>query len=94
MPDHVHLFSTPASRSSVPLSGWVHYWKSELTKSCEMARGIWQPGCWDSRLRTNESYESKWEYVRNNPVRAGLCENADDWLFQGELYVLGRDSTS
>ncbi|MFB3881745.1 MAG: hypothetical protein ACE149_10800 [Armatimonadota bacterium] len=36
-------------------------------------------------LRSGESYGQKWEYVRMNPVRAGLVANPDDWPYQGEI---------
>jgi hypothetical protein len=48
----------------------------------------WQTDHWDTRLRSGESYDAKWEYVRNNPVRAGLVKTADEWPYQGELNVL------
>ena len=49
----------------------------------------WQEGKpWDTRLRRSESYQEKWQYVRENPVRKGLVENADDWPYQGMLNVL------
>jgi hypothetical protein len=43
---------------------------------------------WDTQLRRQESYDSKWEYVISNPVRAGLVKEPNDWPFQGELNVL------
>ena len=49
---------------------------------------IFQRDQWDTQLRTGESYASKWEYVRNNPVRKCLVARADDWLYQGELNIL------
>jgi putative transposase len=36
-------------------------------------------------LRHGESYSEKWDYVCQNPVRAGLVERAEDWKFQGEV---------
>ncbi len=30
----------------------------------------------------------KWEYIRHNPVRAGLVNDPDDWPYQGEMHVL------
>ena len=41
-------------------------------------------------LRTDESYTEKWNYVRNNPVRAGLAKNAGDWPYQGEIVLIDR----
>ena len=49
---------------------------------------IFQRDQWDTQLRTGESYASKWEYVRNNPVRKCLVARADDWPYQGELNIL------
>jgi len=45
----------------------------------------WQAEFFDHLLRSAESYESKWEYVRQNPVREQLVERPEDWPFQGEL---------
>ena len=33
-------------------------------------------------------YDQKWLYVRNNPIRHGLVEDADEWLFQGAINIL------
>lgn len=49
---------------------------------------IWQRDFWDTQLRHGDSYSDKWEYVRNNPVRAGLVANWDDWKFTGEMNTL------
>src|SRR4029077_13534604 len=51
---------------------------------------LWQPGFFDHVLRNDESYSQKWEYVRENPVRAGLVVRADEWPYQGELVVIDR----
>lgn len=48
----------------------------------------WQSDCWDTQMRCGEQYRKKWEYVRQNPVRAGLVQRAEDWPWQGELSVL------
>jgi putative transposase len=52
---------------------------------------LWQPEFFDRVLRSSESYEEKWEYVRDNSVRAGLVEMADQWKYQGELTLLRYD---
>jgi putative transposase len=40
---------------------------------------------WDTQLRRQAHYNEKWEFVRENPVRAGLVHDPDDWPYQGEL---------
>lgn len=44
--------------------------------------------CWDTQLRAGESYDAKWEYVRQNGVRHGLATAANEWPYQGELNIL------
>jgi putative transposase len=87
MPDHLHLFAAPG-RLDISLDNWIRYWKSRFTRLRHVPAQEWQADHWDTRLRSGESYEEKWFYVRNNPVRADLVINADDWPYQGELNVL------
>jgi hypothetical protein len=45
---------------------------------------IWQEGYLDHRLRDDERGEqlsAKMNYIRRNPVAAGLCTRAEDWLW-------------
>ena len=49
------------------------------------SRTIWQRGFFDHIIRNSESYSAKWEYVRENPMRAGLVGLVEDWPFQGEI---------
>jgi len=90
MPDHIHLFCSPSSLESPSLSNWVHFWKGAASRRWPQTeeQPVWQKSYWDTQLRTGEQYADKWDYVRHNPVRAGLCHAPDEWLFQGELNVL------
>jgi len=56
----------------------------------ETAPPVWQRGFFDHLLRSDESYEQKWNYVRENPIRAGLAKSADDWRYAGEIIVIDR----
>ncbi len=87
MPDHLHLFAAPG-RLEISLENWITYWKRQFTKVRGVVGQQWQTNHWDTRLRLGESYDEKWSYVRENPVRAGLVASADDWLCQGEMNVL------
>jgi hypothetical protein len=40
------------------------------------------------RSGSSESYSQKWDYLKENPVRAGLVKKSDDWPFQGEIESL------
>ena len=86
MPDHLHLFATPTG--DIPLDNWVRYWKSQFTKRHQEPSHRWHPDHWDRRLRSMESYDEKWQYTRDNPVRHRLVARAEDWPYQGELNEL------
>ncbi|MCA1659416.1 MAG: transposase [Verrucomicrobiaceae bacterium] len=93
MPDHVHLFvAMPAI--GITLSEWVHTLRTVLGKQL-LRLGVqkphWQEGFFDHVLRSAESYAQKWEYVRMNPVRAGLVMNPDEWPYQGEIVCIPFD---
>jgi REP element-mobilizing transposase RayT len=87
MPDHVHLFVR--GDRSFTLSWWIGGLKRAMCVALKWPR-LWQPGFFDHILRSDESYAEKWNYVRNNPVRAGLVRTADEWPYQGEIIVIDR----
>jgi putative transposase len=84
MPDHMHLFVAPGELA-LPLDNWVKYWKSKFTKAHGDHEHRWQADHWDRRIRSFESYEEKWKYVCENPVRHGLVRSSDEWPYQGEI---------
>jgi putative transposase len=89
MPDHVHLFCAPGILPVKPVNNWVRHWKTAVSKATGAREGaFWQTDFWDTQLRRHESYDAKWDYVRNNPVRAKLANKPEDWPYQGELNLL------
>jgi len=88
MPDHVHFFCS-AELNAKPLRRFMQAWKQWTSKriaaELKTTGAIWQPEFFDHLLRSTESYSEKWDYVRENPVRAGLVLEADKWPCQGEI---------
>lgn len=87
MPDHIHLFA--AFRiDGIALADWVQSLRSVIGKTLlrvGVQKPHWQEGFFDHLLRSGESYSQKWEYVRRNPVRAGLSKTPEAWPYQGEI---------
>lgn len=79
MPDHLHLFVSAGAEFNLGM------WVRGLKRAMISASRTWQPGFFDHLLRSDESYSQKWDYVRENPVRAGLVSKCEDWPFQGEI---------
>jgi REP-associated tyrosine transposase len=97
MPDHIHLFV--CGPDNFELGRWIGMLKHCLEKAVvvpasptgrRLQKSIWQRRFFDYVLRSEESYGQKWEYVRDNPIRAGLIANADDWPYAGEIIVIDR----
>ncbi len=91
MPDHIHLFVR--GDPDFILSSWMHGLKRALSQTLKdhgQNGPIWQPGFFDHLLRSSDSYSEKWEYVCQNPVRAGLVKEYDDWPYQGEIAAIDR----
>ena len=57
-------------------------------RELKLSRKIWQEEFFDHVLRSSESYSQKWDYVKENPVRAGLVSGSDEWPWQGEVESL------
>jgi hypothetical protein len=61
-----------------------------FARSAPAATTLWQREFFDHVLCSAESYGEKWNYVRDNPVRAGLVSMPDEWKFTGEIEILMR----
>jgi putative transposase len=88
MPDHIHLFvhlPDPAQ-----LSSWMKSLKNALSKTLNSLAPAphWQKGYFDHVLRSESSYEEKWQYIRMNAVWHKLAKSPEAWPYQGEITPL------
>lgn len=80
MPDHLHALVAIDGEAS--LSGIVGNFKRATSR---FAHVRWQRNFFDHRLRHDESLDAKAAYIMDNPVRARLVQEEEDWP-----YVLDR----
>ena len=93
MPDHIHLF-VAMPPEGITLVKWIQALRSAIGKQLlrlGFQKPHWQDGFFDHVLRNDESYSQKWDYVRMNPVRAGLSQTPEEWPYQGEIMSLPFD---
>ena len=76
MPDHLHGIVIFPNSFFIKKS--ISSWKQWLARSHAIQ---WQRDFFDHRLRSEESAVQKANYIRDNPIRAGLVESANDWPF-------------
>jgi putative transposase len=98
MPDHVHFFCR-SELGAGKLSEFIGAWKRWTSRrinalggprsaTAATATALWQREFFDHVLRSGESYSEKWNYIFDNPVRAGLVSNAQEWRYAGEIETL------
>jgi REP element-mobilizing transposase RayT len=76
MPDHLHAIIAfprePGMKTAV--SNWKKFAAREY--------GVkWQRDFFDHRLRSQHELQEKMSYILMNPVRKGLCERAEEWVW-------------
>jgi putative transposase len=77
MPDHVHfLLSFPETEKRMQTI--VSKWKEWAAKTLKIK---WQRDFFEHRLRQEESFREKADYILANPVRAGLVREPEDWPY-------------
>lgn len=92
MPDHIHLFVHFGD--AIQISVWMKSLKNSLSKMLHYLSKLaphWQKGYFDHLVRSEQSYEEKWIYMEQTPVRKKLVLKACDWPYQGEIAPLPFD---
>ncbi len=91
MLDHVHIILKPIifePKSEFPLSKILQGIKGFTAREINKLRGtqgsLWLDESYDRIIRDYDEYLEKWQYIRHNPVRTGLCEvpEAYPWLWE------------
>ena len=81
MPDHAHWIVAPLGDRDLSVGDFSHGFKRVLRKCLGSQLWEWQRGCFDRLLRSDENLWSKWVYVKDNPVRHGLVQRAEEWPY-------------
>ena len=84
MPSHIHMLIATAAGGGT-ISSFMRDLKRSIAYGC---RGIWngESGLWMDRfddllITEEETLRVKIEYIRNNPVKAGLSDKPEDYLY-------------
>ena len=80
MPDHLHLLISPLNPKS-SISDWSASFKWRFSQ-WRRESWRWQEGCFDHLIRNPSSGREKLEYLRANPMRAGLVSHWLQWPYQ------------
>ncbi len=83
MPDHLHLLLTVSNEMTVEkamqlIKGRFSY---RLSHELGFKGEVWQRGFFEVQVMDRESFETHREYIAQNPVKAGLVQNGEDYPF-------------
>ncbi len=92
MPDHVHMILRPYDQWTLPrVLRRVKGVSSRLINLSRHQRGpVWQAESFDRVLRSSEDARKKADYTCQNPVRAGLVSDAEDYPWKWRLWLEGK----
>jgi len=97
LPDHLHMIITPERAEEYPQivtqikRGFVYLLPKEQKQEAKLSltpsqykkgrSGIWQSRYYEHTIRNEKDWMEKMEYIRNNPVKHGLCEHWEEWKY-------------
>jgi putative transposase len=91
LPDHVHVLAQPLCRDdggAFDLGEILHSIKRFSARKINQPRGdkgsFWQDESYDRIVRDEAEFLEKWQYIRNNPLKAELVLYPEDypWLYE------------
>ncbi len=85
MPNHVHLIASPKGVQSMNLHKFLSRLKGRSAKFINAilnrTGAFWQTEWFDRWIRNEAELEKTVRYIRNNPVKAGLVKNPEEYPF-------------
>ncbi len=84
MPDHVHIIVAGTSADSDTLRAFERFKQRTGWWLKTRTTGVsWQESFHDRLLRNTQEFAAHVQYILNNPVRAGIVQNWNDYPFSG-----------
>src|SRR4051812_26643897 len=94
MPEHIHLLVSEPKLGT--LARALQSFKSASARvarrSCPAIANstvrFWQARYYDRYMRDHEEFVEKLRYIHRNPVKRGLCQRPDQWLWSSYRHYL------
>jgi putative transposase len=90
MPDHFHALITPAPEISLERA--VQFIKGGFSFRLKSTLPVWQASFTNHRIRDKEDFAQHSQYIRMNPVRAGLVPSAEKYPYSSAAGNLALDA--
>lgn len=93
MPDHVHLLVQPVDGWTLAkiLQSLKGFTARQINSHLGRKGAFWQDESFDHLVRNEEDWFDKFDYIHDNPVKAGLVKNPQDYPFSSLVTVHSND---
>jgi REP element-mobilizing transposase RayT len=83
MPNHIHFLLKPINDWELEkiMHSFKSYTATESNRVLNRTGKFWMRESFDRYIRDNEHFHKTLRYIENNPVKAGLCKNPNEWEF-------------
>ena len=86
MPDHLHfVVKLLEGDLSGQVASFSKFTSREINRLLGRKGPTWQSGFYDHALRDERSLSAYLEYMRDNPVRAGLVSRPEEWPYAATM---------
>jgi len=79
-------YSRGASEGSHPPNSYE--WENKGKVHTKPKAQIWQPGFYDFNIYSEKKLIEKLNYIHNNPITAGLCENPENYQWSSYSQIM------
>lgn len=91
MPNHVHLIlSTPEAHIGKIMQKLMVDVTKELNRISRRSGYVFQGPYYRTLIENDVYYQNAVKYVLRNPVKAGLCEQVQDWPYSSLQFLMGN----
>jgi putative transposase len=90
MNNHIHFILQPQGEASLSrimqwiLSGFAIYYN----KKFKISGHVWQGRFWSRIIENIKDLFTTFEYISENPVKAGIVNRADDYIYSGLYHII------
>lgn len=94
MPDHTHILLTLGPQGTIidVFRDWKHRTGYEMNRLLNRRGPFWQRDFWAHAVGHDWEFETKLQYLHDNPVRLGLVGDSLEWAYSSARWYEGVPS--
>lgn len=88
MNNHIHLIIRPLKESLSKIMQWINsVFAMRFNKLTGRCGHVWKCRFWSSIIEKIEQFKKVYDYISNNPVKAGIVSEPKDYPYCGDYHI-------